>query len=516
MEGEKVIEFLIVAGILALILCRNSGPRFWTPFRGAPNVKSVREANDLTDLRCAVLRSVGRIGDAFAVAFGILRVPLEVLSKPMIVFGLPGTGKTTLLNLILKSLVGLFGKRTGRTRFVFLDVKNELPRRLNHLLPPRVPIYYLNPWDARSSVLDFPATFAARSDIEQLAHSLCPPVPGDQTPYFRNAARSCIALVAWVLKKYEATATTPWGLYHLCVILADKKLLRRVMFCDFEARSFYRSTLGPRNKACGDVLSTIRSAIQPLIPAALVELDGPARLDLKSFVREDGVAVLGIPPTGSQAVIPLFNVFIRRLIEEAQTQAHPDDRLFLVLDEIAMLDRAVVESIVNATCLGRSFGIHVIAATQSLELLEAKFGADQANAFLASCATTVGFRCASRKTAEYIVGRFGNQEGIVTLTSWTRSNNGNSTTTSQQLQIRVTVLAEDILHAPLADPVTDSMTYYALIPGLGNVRVETPFVAETTVDGDLEYPNHSTRIPSAKSLRPLSKVDWVALGLPAK
>ena len=499
-----------------LLWASRSRGRFWNPFRGAPDVSSAAEASAEGDARRAALRGTGRMSDALVVLFGILRVPLEALSKPTILFGVQGTGKTSLLNMILNSLVGLFAHHRGRTRLVFLDVKNELPRRLHAVVPGHVPVHFLNPLDARSCVLDYPRVFAGRSDIDQLAYTICPPVSGDQTPYFRNAARQCLALAIWVLQKHRARATRPWGLYELCAIASDKRLLRRVMYYDYEARSFYRSTLGPNIKSSGDVFSTIRSVIQPLIPAALAELDSPPRLDLKAFLREDGVAVLGVPPTGSQAVLPIFNVFLRRLIEEAQVGGHPEDRLFLVLDEVAMLDRAVVEAVVNATCLGRSHGVHVIAATQSVELLEAKFGSDQAHAFLASCATTVAFRCASRKTAEYVTGRMGNQEGIALLSSWTSGPQGGSSTTTQHLQIRATVLADEILHAPLADPVRDRMTFWAVCPTFGNVKVKTPFVRETTVPADPHYPNVCTRPSGAKALRPLTRSDWAALGLPVR
>jgi len=509
------MELVILIAVLWVLANGCSRSRFWNPFRGAPDVNATDEANALSDARMSLLRSVGQMTNALAVNFGLLRIPLEVLSKPTILFGLPGTGKTSLLNIALKSLFALFQMQVGRTRFVFLDVKNELPRRLHALIPSNVPIHFLNPLEARASVLDFPNVFATRSDIDQLAYTICPAVAGDQTPYFRNAARQIIALVVAVLQKHRSKASRPWGLYELCSIISDMRLLRRVMFLDYEARSFYKSTLGPKNKAAGDVFSTLRSVIQPLIPSALVELESPTRLNLKDFLRDDGVAVLGIPPTGSQAVLPLFNVFIRRLIEEAQVNSHPEDRLFLVLDEVAMLDRAVVEAIVNATCLGRSHNIHVIAATQSLELLEAKFGGEQAHAFLASCATTVAFRCASKKTADYVVGRMGNQEGIVLLTSWTSAGKNSSSTTTQHLQVRATVLADEVLHAPLADPIADTMTFWTVCPTIGNAKVTTPFIQETTVDTDPNYPNICARTPSGNGLRPLSKSDRLALGLPA-
>ena len=506
----------VVLLVVVVLLCLGGRRKFWNPFRGAPDVLSAAGANAVTDARIARLKAAGQVGNAMSVLLGNVRFPLEVLSKPVILFGLPGCGKTSLLNMMLPGLFRLFGVRVGRTRFVFLDVKNELPRRLHSLVPDRIPIHYLNPLDARGSVLDCPVMFPGRSDLDQLAHTLCPPTPGDQSPFFRNGARQAIGLVASVLQKHRHRAKRPWGLFELCAILSDKRSLRRVMACDYEAKSFYKATLGADVKSSHDVFSTIRSVIQPLIPAALAERHAPPRFNIKSFLRDDGIAVLGVPPTGSEAVLPVYNVFIRRLIEEAQTISHTDDRLFLIFDEIALLNRGVVESIVKATCVGRSHGIHVIAATQSLELLEAQFGLDQAHAYLASCATTIGFRCGSRKTAEYVVGRMGSQDGIVVLSSRTSSANGSSTTVSEQLQTRPTVMADELLHAPLADPIEDRMVFFAVSPAFGNAKITCPFVRETTVGTDPTFPNTSPRTSGAEALRPLTESDFADLGLPPR
>lgn len=503
---------LIIA--LLILLDLFSKGKFWVVLRGAPDVKSTGQANAVTARRIRRLESAGQFSKAIAVLFGILRVPLEELSVPTIVFGLPRAGKTTLINIVLASLFSsLYRAPKGRTRFVILDIKNEAPQRLQALLPQGVPLYYMNPLDARAAVIDCPVMFPERSDIEQLAHAICPPVTGDQNPFFRDTARQLISLTAYVLQKFQPQATRPWGLLDLCAILVHRRTLRRVLRCDFEAYSFFRTALGPNSKASGDVYSTVRSVVQPLIPAALVEAENPPRFNLKSFNREDGVAVLGLTPTGAQSTLPIYNVLIRRLVEEALLNSHPEDRLFLILDEIAMLNRAVVQSIVDATCVGRSAGIHVLACTQSLELLEARFGTDQAHAFLASCGTTVGFRCGSQKTAEYVVGRMGNQEGLIYLTSWTSGKNA-SRTVSEQLQTRPTVMVEEILHAPLADPIQDRMQFYMVCPAFGTAKVTCPFVKETTVDADPSFPNFWPRPSDAKSLRPLSEADLKALGLP--
>lgn len=490
---------IIVVVIVVWIACQR--PRFWTVLRGAPTVITGNQANALMNAK------------GISLILGMLRVPLHVFSKPTIFFGLPGSGKTSLINMMLPALMKLFSAYSGRTRIVLLDIKNELPSRLHAITPNNVPIHLLNPLEMRAPVLDFPTLFTSRSDIEQLAHSICPPLPGDQTPFFRSAARQTISLVGHVLQKHQPKATTPWGLHQLCAILADKKMLRRVMDCDFEAKTFYAATLGPRIKSAGDVFSTIRSVIQPLVSASLVELNNPHRFYLKSFLRSDGIAILGMPPTGSQAVLPLYNVFLRRLIEEAQLNSHPDDRLFIILDEIAMLDRGIVDAIVKAACIGRSHGLHILAATQSVELMESEFGRDKSHAFLASCATTVGLRCGSLQTAEYVTGRMGKQEGLVLLTSWTQAQQS-STTTSQQLHMRPTVLAEELLHLPLADPDKDLLTFYAVSPAFGNVKVNCPFIKQTTVVCDSNFPNVLPRSLQGHELRPLTDAQWKALGLP--
>ena len=81
-----------------------------------------------------------------------------------------------------------------------------------------------------------------------------------------------------------------------------------------------------------------------------------------------------------------------------------------------------------------------------------------------------------RKTADYVAGRMGNQDGIVVLCSRTSSANGSSTTVSEQLQTRPTVMADELLHAPLADPVEDRMVFFAVSPAFGNAKVSCPFV----------------------------------------
>ncbi len=513
MEDLATIAVVVV---LVVLYCLWNRHRFWTVLGGGTDLLQQDAAGAICKQRMLALAANGQMGKAFAVAFGAIAIPLDTLNKPVILIGLPDTGKTSFLNILIPSLMGLFALYPGRTRFVFLDVKNEIVARLHSIAPAHIPIHILNPLDARAVALDWPAMFKTRADLLQLAHSLCPPVAGDQSPFFRDCVRQLVWAVCHVLQIYSLMATRPWRLLDVLKICSTIKGLREVLALEDETRSLFRATLDSDSNASGDVISTLRTVVQGFVEIALAEADAEQRISLHTFLREDGMAVMGLPPKGTQAVIPLYSVFIRRLIEEAQTMSHPEDRLFLFLDEIALLDRTAVDSIVKASCVGRSHGIHIIAATQSLELLESALSTEKAHSFLASCATTVGFRSASKKTAEFIAGRFGNQEGIIKLHSVSSNKDGGSHTVSEQLQSRPVLMAEQLLTLPLADAIADELSLVSASPAFGNLKMTCSFVEQTRFVAAGDCPNVVPRIPGTASLAPLSQSELAELGLPQR
>lgn len=487
--------------------------RRWHPWRGAPEILSTDAANYVAEKRRKLLEEAGRRTNALPIRLGPLDVPLEMFSTPVILLGVPGGGKTSVLNMMGPSFLPLYDLAPGRTHTVYLDVKNEQYARQHAVQPPHVPIYLLNPLDARGAKLDWPATFANRSDIQQLAQSLCPPIAGDQNPFFRDNARAIIFSVVWVFQKARPHATRAWGLSDVVRACIDQRSLKRILARDPEARSALRSAIDPNTKSAGDVFSTLRSVLHPFADVALAEEQASQTFDLKRFVREDAVAILGLTSTNSQAILPLYSILIRRLIEEARTVSHPEDRLLLFLDELALLDRTCLESLTKATNVGRSHGICTFASSQSVELLESAFGREMCHAFLASCTTTVAFRCASKTTAEYACSRFGAQEGVLLVHSCTSSRQGGSSTTSEQHMQRPTLMPEELLHLPLADPIRDELTFAAACPTFGTAFVTTTFVRETTVTAEVPVPNVVPRDLGTRSLTPLSEDDLRQLGL---
>ncbi len=503
---------MLIIFLFIFFLHLSVGSGVWRPIRGSGSLKSVKQANRISCQRCKELESLG--GNAgLPISLGSLIVPLEVFNKPVMIFGLPGSGKTSLITIITMSLMQLFSKAPGRTRFLVLDCKLDNLAKLNSFTPAGIPIHVINPSDARSAALDLPEIFPTRSDLRQLASMMCPPVKGDSSPFFRQWVRDIIWAVTYVFQAHSKNAKANWNFLILCWTLANRPFLKWLCGLIPETKSLYKTGLGPDTDSAADIFSTIRSVIQPFIDIGLADREATETFSFSDFLTNDGVCVLGIPPKSSEVVKPLLSVFLRRLIEEAQAPSHPEDRLILVLDEIAQLDPSVTEAIIKSVAVGRSAGIHVIAATQSLEVMEAAFGQDKAHSFLSCCATIIGFR-SSRKTAEYLSHVFGNQEGFLTASSQSRGPGGRSTSTSESFHSRPVVMPEEFQNLPLADPIQDSIQYYVSNPLVGSVFVNSEFMAAVTAPRNPDYPDFIQRTISTNTRPQITIRDLEDLGLP--
>jgi len=132
---------IVLVIVAIVILCNVLGrDRFWNPFRGAPNVSTAGQANAVTNRRISQLLAIGQIGNALIVVWGKIRVQLEVLSKPTIIFGLPGAGKTTLINLMMPGLFDVNLVQIGGPRHHQVDVGHLFPPRHQTLVRDRIPI----------------------------------------------------------------------------------------------------------------------------------------------------------------------------------------------------------------------------------------------------------------------------------------------------------------------------------------------------------------------------------------
>ncbi len=510
------MEAILVIAVLISVALLSGNRGFWSIIRGASCLVSLNSANRKTLFAFEAAKDSLEATDHLPIEFADLLVPLHCLSKPTILLGQPGTGKTSLITSVLQSITKLFERHPGRTRILILDSKLDSLEKLNSILPPDIPVHVLNPLDVRFEALDWGGIFRTRGEIIQLSEMICPKISGDSSPYFRNWARALVAGTVYVLQIFAKKAERKWRLLDLIKILISKKTLRHVCYQTAETKSLFQTSLGTKADSSADIFSTLRSVIAPFIEIALTEARAKTAFNISDFLAKDGVVVLGIPPKSSGLAKPLFSVFIRRLVEESlvNPNRHKDDRLFLVLDEIAQLESSLVEPLNNAAALGRSSNIFIISATQSIEVLEQSFGEKATAAFLSCAENLVGFR-SSPKTADYLSKSFGNQEGLIKTTSHSRGPNGNSTTESFSFHTRPVVMAEEFMDLPLANPSRDRMEFYFRNPFLGSVFVTSKFMAKVLLPADGTYPNflQSKMIASKNDLK-INGSDVLRFGLP--
>jgi hypothetical protein len=506
-----LVFFLLALGAIAGLFA----PRFkrWRPFAGAPDVGSAEDAAGYARWRAKCLIAAGKADDATLVNLGGIGVPIETLNQPVALVGAPKTGKSAEGVMLYWSLRELMDRKPGRTRIVWLDVKNERPSFLHATLPEGVPLYVLNPLDRRSMPIDWSG--CNRSEAWQLAFALVPPVESDNAPFFRNWARLLLWSTIFVFLTFARRARRRWLLADALAVCADERCLKSVLSLSHETRSLYRAALRKSARSSGDVFSTLRSIVQEFADVAIAERQAPEpRFDIRRFLREDAVAVLGLTPTGSQAVLPIYAVLLQRLIEEARMNADPTDRLILLLDEVALLGPRFIDTLLAAGCIGRSSGVHVITTTQSVEFLRSSLGAAKADAFLASCETLLAHRAASRATAEYCAGRFGEQKGYLTTVTDTFSNPHGSTSYVETVTALPTVMPETILHLPLADPEADAIEYVAVSPVYGPIHVRTRFTAAAATPQAGDFPNYDPRRLGSTQMPRFTLKDAEDLGLP--
>lgn len=460
-------------------------------------------------------------------AFDLLghRLPNDAAHLGTLLVGVPGTGKTVVATGMVSSLCRRFDRsdrrrlrrRAGerlRLRLVIFDAKNEWPAKVHRLLPPWVPVYQLNPLDAARGV-----RWAVADDVRsvaealQLASGVAPDRTNDPNGFFTRASRNALTDLALVLL---LTAGKRWRAGHLAALTRNQRLLAAVLRSHPITRDTAAQML--RGRSGKDVLATIGTFVNALVPAFSGWDRCAGTVSIRQFLDEEAVLILGWDDGVSDALSPLYTLFLRLLIDRVLLNADPTDRTWLFLDELGLLGK--LDALPRAVYRGRSSALCVTAGVQDVNTLDRIYGRDMAREILASLQTKVFFRLGSKESAEFAAGAIGKQEVRRWLRSYshTRSGNGGSSTTGLQEQIaeRYAVMPDELLHLPLADPVADRLTGYLLSPFVGGTaRFEVPFLASARASaGDPSFENYRRRDAADQLPLPLSPADVEALGVP--
>ncbi|MEQ8835641.1 MAG: type IV secretion system DNA-binding domain-containing protein, partial [Lacipirellulaceae bacterium] len=228
----------------------------WFPF--VNNGASVTSGAPLVSQN-SLMQIYGIRGDATLdhLRFGALLLPYEEARKAhFCIVGMPRSGKTVTIRLLIESLGTHRKKEQQKVRFVTYDRKGELYPILQGV--PRHPAYkdrppgtfLLNPFDKRGVAWDIAADAKSLHFAREIAKILIPST-GHEKPYFVNAPRELLAAAIMSLRELRGKL---WTLMDL-LIACKPANLQAVLSKSPTGRDAIESYLRSPHGSSADILS---------------------------------------------------------------------------------------------------------------------------------------------------------------------------------------------------------------------------------------------------------------------
>jgi type IV secretion system protein VirD4 len=179
-----------------------------------------------------------------------------------------------------------------------------------------------------------------------------------------------------------------------------------------------------KNNTEGGLLATASKMLSPMIiPNFLSNFSGKStfpRFDDRDPLKVDGkqMVVFGVNQANEQSTLPLVATALEQIVSY-NLKYQRQSPLVVVLDEFPTLNLPVALDWLNRY---RSSGCSLILGIQYFGQLEQKYGKDNAQGFLASCATKFWYNPGNPDTAKMISDLLGKQE--LTLPTLSKSTGG--------------------------------------------------------------------------------------------
>ena len=401
--------------------------------------------------------------------------------------GATGSGKTTLINRLLWSLLGNKNTRLDpHFRMVINDPKQEVIPILSGLLEGRRGaqdrVRILHPFDTRAYSWDMAADITSLVQAQQIASILVPEGKEGKEPFWEQAVRNLLTAVicafmectpnegAWTFRDVILTMLhEPYLLHMLGMNRRDgrpfpltQKELRIIKMKD----SRFLTNLGA-------TLNTLLGGYEPI--AAVWD---KARLEGRSFsVREwknsDQIVVLGSDEEARVALTTVNKVLFALMsqavlsksdINQGRKDYNGADLSWFVLDEVK--EMGYLADLPRFMTKGRSKGAAVVLGFQDIAGLKIQYGEDAAKELTGQCHNIAVLKLNNSETAEWAKNLFG--EEFTYETSYQRSLGADgipSFGSQSQPVVRSFVQTSDFLYLPHTG-VKDGLHCYRKYPAM--------------------------------------------------
>ncbi len=442
-------------------------------------------------------------GPLYAMA-GVMWPARSYLNKLTLITGRPGSGKTVLLRMMMRSIAKLFpvlealtaaGRYPGggKMRWLVVDPTNAYLSYLYQCVPENVPIIRATPMDVGSKRWDIAQDITSDALNEALQDGLFPASiaknAGD--PFWYNKARE---LTKGIVTVYH-DRNSDWQFHDLIIPIKYPQFLKPLLMQSVRTNGLAQTELVGRLGR--DIIATTSSVLNRMAIAAALWQRSTETFSLRDFLDQRAVLHFGYTPDMIPALSGIANALVHVLVLKGISRNDQYDHTLLWLDEGRYL--ADVGGLEDIAARGRGAGFGVIYAAQGTPGLINKWGEGRVKELLDLVSTWI-ILSSGIDTADLFSRMVGPVEGIQGSYGWNyttgtstgtsySSSNGQSnstystTTTSSysgsntfQLITKPSILPSEITHLPLADDKGDRIRGFVFNCDVGAFEFVSPFL----------------------------------------
>ena len=436
--------------------------------------------------------------------FGDMTLDESEATAGFLFVGAPGSGKSTMIEILERHV--LPGIQPGSdARMLISDAKTDAMKRLTAIAPD-ADIRPSNPFDERGWSWDMQADVREPRIAVEIAFTLFPEQHESQ-PFFSDAVRHIAAMVmiSFILSGID------WTLADLIRVLKSERRIKAVLRRHPQTRDAieqYFSEHDPRLVA--NILSTCAVKCLRYEPVVAAWESARNRFSINKWAVESWVLVLGNSEESRIAIDCLNRAMFKRATDTVLSQSESRTRRsWLVYDELA--DAPRLDGLISWLKKSRSKGGCTAIAFQSVSGLRdsTRYGQHFADDVLGQIGNRFFGRIECVETAEWASRLFGDQEYEAVSTSVTTGPNGNSTTTSKQLQTRRLVMPGELMSLPTCSR-KNGLHGFNIVRSLGAYRMHidgNTLFDEMLPSLDSQSPEFIPRPVEAQYLRPWTAED---------
>lgn len=385
--------------------------------------------------------------------WGPLALPPEEAAQHFAAIGATGSGKTTILRLLLQDVVPTIGPQS-ESRMLIFDPKQDVVPLLRGI-NPRAPLVITNPFDQRGAAWNLARDIREPRVATEMAITLIPKEQESQ-PFFSDAARHLLGgvLTSFMWRELD------FSFGDVLRALMSARLLKRVLWACPHTKYLIGWYFYDK-KLLGSVLSTIATKVAAYMPIAACWDTATSKFSIEDWIRNEYTLVLGCSETSRHTIDAINSCIFKRACDLTLEQRDSKTRRsWFVIDEVS--ESGKISGLGPLAKKGRSKGAAVVLAFQSIEGLRHpnSFGPQLAADILGQVGHRFIGRLECPETAAWASKLIGDQE-IRQFTVSHSYSRESSTTVNESIVIRPALLPSEFLTLPTCDPTNGLSAIYA-------------------------------------------------------